>query len=191
MKKLTAIVLCLTMLTALLACTQEEVVPNETAEPLYDGIIHYDNLLAVLQPGYPLKFDYFEVPYQELQPTSRRQHSDSRLQQMVQEQIPPTTLDSEAAITAHAWNLEPILEKTRYFPEEYIPVAAATFTNNVVLIVYAPPYYIELREIRHRFENSVPNDTTISKPHDMYYLTEEGEVFVLVSAKDGHVIYTQ
>lgn len=189
MKKLITFMLILIITTSLIACNQEQNTPEEIKEALYDGIMHYDDHVVVVKPvSQHLRVYYFEVPYSEFQPTIQRYHKDDQLQQMVQAQLSPTELNNDTAITSYAWDLEPILESSGNIPIEHFPVAASTFNNDVVLIVYAPVYYVELRELFTRFRNDLTNHSENELPYDLYNVTE-AEVFVFVSAEDGHIIH--
>ena len=190
MKKFTVIILTIMMITSLIACSQEETALGETVESLYDGIKHYNDHVAVIETSSQRFMLYYEVPYSEPQPTIQRYHNDDQLQQMVRTQLLPTELNNDTAITAYAWALEPILEATGNIPDEYFPVAASIFSNNVVLFVYSPVYYVELRELFTRFRENLIIHSENDLPYQFYNVTEQ-EIFVFASAEDGHIIHIE
>lgn len=170
-------VIMLVLLMVLQSGCRQEGENAETYPELYDGIEYSDNYASILVtvPDGSLAMGWHEEPYEEDEEnkTIDYYYGDAEFQEAVKEHAKVQVLDTDSAILAHAWNIQPVLQEFGYIPDGYFPTHAIHYSNGVVHIIYLDDFYIEYVE-------------NIEKYWGLFY---DAQMNVYVSAEDGHVIF--
>lgn len=161
------------IILVLLCCgCQKDIYASQQGD-IYFGI-EYRNDLTLVFIKDPTGHSRISLTNEDVKPedlAQNREYDDPNLQKAVRKQIRRISLNNDSAISAYAWNLQPILQELSYMPNDFFPVRVISYSNGIH-IIYDNDSYIEFIE---NIEDHIGeySDTSVE---------------VYVSATTGHII---
>lgn len=140
----------------------------------FGEIKHYTDLACIFNESKirGLKMQFADEPIYEEIKTVERIWDDPELQKAIQKCTRDITLDTDGAILAYAWDIQPVLQEFEYIPPDYFPTDAYRYSNGVVQIVYLGQDYIE----------------RVTNPEKYWGEYWDTDIYLFVSEADGHII---